>query len=222
MPAIAHIVARSVPQHLIGYDNKLLWRLKTDMGFFKRVTTDHVIIMGRKTYDSIGRPLPNRVNIVISRSKRNNENNLFWTSSREEAMFVADVHSILKDKTQIFVIGGEGIYNLFRDIVTKVYLTEVFSEFKNGDSFFNQEFDRRQWKIIDEQDYVASDEDEYPFRITVLERKRAYVRHRDLSEFLTADVLRDDWIRSQVVTKAKKFDRLPTEQIELPIEKSGC
>jgi len=132
-------------------------------------------------------------------------------------MFMADVHSILMDRTQIFVIGGEAIYDAFKDIVTKIYLTEVFAEFEFGDAFFNQEFDRRQWKTVDEHDYAASDQDEYPFRISVLERRRSYVRHREMSEFLTADALRDTWVRSQVVNKARRFDRLPAEQIQLPI-----
>src|SRR4051812_25404518 len=102
MPSISFVVARSWPQRIIGFENKLLWRLKTDMRFFRNTTQGHAVIMGRKTFESIGKPLPNRLNIVLSRDPGNNSDNLKWVSDRESALFFADCFSILNGKKEVF------------------------------------------------------------------------------------------------------------------------
>ena len=106
----------------IGKDNKLLFHLKEDMQNFKRLTTSNVVIMGRKTYESIGKPLKDRINIVISRSDNKDEENLIWVHSLEEAMKKAKEYE--KD---IYIIGGGSIYKeaLKKDIVDKIYLTRI-------------------------------------------------------------------------------------------------
>ena len=117
----------------IGKDNKLLFHLKEDMQNFKRLTTSNVVIMGRKTYESIGKPLKDRINIVISRSDNKDEENLIWVHSLEEAMKKAKEYE--KD---IYIIGGGSIYKeaLEKDIVDKIYLTRIKKRVNDADTFF--------------------------------------------------------------------------------------
>lgn len=117
----------------IGKDNKLLFHLKEDMQNFKRLTTSNVVIMGRKTYESIGKPLKDRINIVISRSDNKDEENLIWVHSLEEAMKKAKEYE--KD---IYIIGGGSIYKeaLEKDIVDKIYLTRINKRINDADTFF--------------------------------------------------------------------------------------
>lgn len=117
----------------IGKDNKLLFHLKEDMQNFKRLTTSNVVIMGRKTYESIGKPLKDRINIVVSRSDNKDEVNLIWVHSLEEAMKKAKEYE--KD---IYIIGGGSIYKeaLEKDIVDKIYLTRIKKRVNDADTFF--------------------------------------------------------------------------------------
>lgn len=116
---------------VIGRDNQLIWRLPDDLKQFKRLTTGHPIIMGRKTFDSIGKPLPNRTSIVITRSKDWFLEGVLVVNSVEEAVKAAQ-------KTgagEVFVIGGAEIYQLTLPIADKIYLTEVQADFE-GDAYF--------------------------------------------------------------------------------------
>lgn len=117
----------------IGKDNKLLFHLKEDMQNFKRLTTNNVVVMGRKTYESIGKPLKDRINIVISRSDNKGEGNLIWVHSLEEAIKKAKEYE--KD---IYIIGGGSIYKeaLEKDIVDKIYLTRIKKRVNDADTFF--------------------------------------------------------------------------------------
>lgn len=227
MPSIAFIVARSYPQSIIGCENRLPWRLKTDMKNFRSVTQHHAVIMGRKTFDSIGHPLPKRMNIVLSRNEGNNSSDLIWVKDRESALFLADYFSILWGRKQLIVIGGAEIYEKFEGLVNKVFLTEVFHEFADGDAFFRFSFDGRKWRTIEEEDYPASERDEYSFRISVLERRLAHVRQRDISEFMTKDPNLERWMTEMVSKgppfdevfreKVEAFEQLPEEQFSLPL-----
>ena len=114
----------------IGKDNKLLFHLKEDMQNFKRLTTSNVVIMGRKTYESIGKPLKDRINIVVSRSDNKDEVNLIWVHSLEEAMKKAKEYE--KD---IYIIGGGSIYKEAL-IVDKIYLTRIKKRVNDADTFF--------------------------------------------------------------------------------------
>ena len=143
-PSISYITARSDPGDVIGCDNKLPWHLKSDLRRFKELTTGHAVLMGRRTFEFIGRILPNRANIVLSREMSSNsdesiltqkDENLYFASNKDVALFAADLFSITHEKNNIFVIGGEYIYEAFSDQVDRVYLTTVFAEVA-GDSFF--------------------------------------------------------------------------------------
>lgn len=130
------IVALSNRTGGIGIDNDLPWRLKADLAFFKRTTSGSALIMGNKTYKSIGRPLPNRLSIVITRdpSDKQNQPNLTYVKSIEEAIDVANAYS-----KESFVIGGGQIYDLAMPYVDKILMTvvETYGKIKTFDTYFN-------------------------------------------------------------------------------------
>jgi len=183
MPSAAAIVARSWPDHVIGVDNKLPWHLRTDLQNFKKLTSGHAIIMGRKTYASIGRPLPNRHNIVLSRTDVQEVPGMQWARDIETALLLADVHSIINRQTEFFVIGGEQIYTLFLKYINRVYLTEVFARV-NGDAKFDHEFDRKVWRYKREDEFPATDVDDHPFRITEMVKLKPFHRFESKMRFL--------------------------------------
>lgn len=205
MPAIAYIVARSHPDHIIGCDNRIPWRLRSDMKRFRSVTETNAIIMGRKTFESIGHPLPNRLNIVLSRHEdrdrgaslpqlvEGGSGGALWVPNVETALFFADLYSFINQKREIFVIGGSEIYRLFIDLFYEIYLTVVMApELKKCNnykfSYFEAEFLPETWKTLEELEIPASEFDEYPSRFLRLKKKKD-IRHRyrDLAEFLTPD-----------------------------------
>lgn len=125
------IVVAKAKNNIIGRENKLVWKLPADLQHFKELTTGHVIIMGRKTFESLGRVLPNRKHIVFSQNpdfKVNDENVQVVHSMLE-------IQQYIEDEKENFVIGGAMIYNLLMPHVTKMYVTEIEEEFE-GDAFF--------------------------------------------------------------------------------------
>ncbi len=125
------IVVAKAKNNIIGRENKLVWKLPADLQHFKELTTGHVIIMGRKTFESLGRVLPNRKHIVFSQNpdfKVNDENVKVVHSMLE-------IQQYIEDEKENFVIGGAMIYNLLMPHITKMYVTEIEEEFE-GDAFF--------------------------------------------------------------------------------------
>jgi len=126
----------------LGRENKLIFDIKKDMEHFRKTTSGHTVIMGRKTFESIGRALPNRKNIVISRDKEfKSHHEIIIVSTVEEALDEAKKH----EEKEVFVIGGGQIYELFLPYADKLYLTLVDREVKDADSFFpeyEKEFNR--------------------------------------------------------------------------------
>ena len=125
------IIVAKAKNNTIGKDNKLLWNIPDDLKRFKELTTNHNIIMGRKTFESIGRILPNRKHIVFSQNpdfKVNNEN-------VEIVHSMLQIQQYIEDENENFVIGGAMIYNLLMPYVTKMYVTEIDKDFE-GDTFF--------------------------------------------------------------------------------------
>ena len=113
---------------VIGRNGDLPWRLKEDLAWFKKITSDHTVLMGRKTWDSLGRPLPNRRNLVLSRSLE-----------AEEGMEVIRSTEGFQDlglKGDVFVIGGGEVYSMLLPKCDELYLTKVFREVEDGDAFF--------------------------------------------------------------------------------------
>ena len=128
----SHIVAAS-SNDVIGYQNKLPWHIPEDLKFFRNKTRRHTVIMGRKTFNSLGSPLPQRANIVISRSAQDsNQSDVYWVTSFEKAMETAQK---ISNQQEIFIIGGGEIYKQSLDKIQRIYLTRIHKEYK-GDTFY--------------------------------------------------------------------------------------
>ncbi|MCP9770687.1 dihydrofolate reductase [Lacihabitans sp. LS3-19] len=159
------IIVAVAKNGVIGKDNQLLWRLSEDLKLFKKRTTGHAIIMGRKTFDSIGKALPNRINIVISRNENLEIEGCVVVNSLEKGIEIA---KNLSDQNEIFVIGGEKIYQLAQPMATKLYLTKVDAEME-GDAFF-EEKPYENWKIISTISYSKDEKNEYDFEVLEMEK----------------------------------------------------
>ena len=159
---ISHLVALS-NNFVIGVNNDLPWKLKKDLQHFSTYTQNKAIVMGRKTFESIGRPLPNRKNIVISSSLESQEG-LEVVPSLNQAIEVASQWN--KDNSageEIVLIGGGYVFEESKNIVNKLVLTRVECEI-NGDVFYPQ-IDLSDWKEISQESFKRDCENEYDFRI---------------------------------------------------------
>jgi len=158
------IIVAVAENNVIGKDNDLIWHLPRDMKHFKETTTGHFIIMGRKTFESNRRPLPNRTNVIITRDKDFNAEGCVVVHSLEDALKVA------KDDPEAFIIGGGVIYKMALPIVDRIYLTKIHHTFE-GDTFF-PELDMNEWEEISCQDFEPDEKNKYPFSIIILDRKK--------------------------------------------------
>lgn len=146
----------------IGKDNDLLWRISADLKRFKAITTGHTIVMGRKTFDSLPKgALPNRRNIVLSHQDIEYANTEVFST-------IDEIIEATKNDEQVFVIGGASLYQEFIDKVSKLYLTEVHSSF-DADVFFPK-FDRKEWKIVKEEQVSKDEKNQYSHSYYCLER----------------------------------------------------
>lgn len=150
----------------IGRNNQLLWHLPADMRHFKQLTTGHHILMGRKTYDSIGRPLPNRTNIIVTRSQ---------SFSPEGCIIVQHVDKGVEwarknGETELFVIGGGQVYREVLPLADTIYFTRVQASFPDADTFFPFSAGK-DWQIVSEEKYPADERHQYPFEFIVYQRK---------------------------------------------------
>jgi len=159
------IVARA-KNNIIGKDNKLIWNLTADLKRFKELTTGHIIIMGRKTFESLGRVLPNRKHIVFTQNpdfKVNDENVQVVHSMLE-------IQEYIQNKEENFVIGGAMIYNLLMPHVTKMYVTEINEEFK-GDTFFPK-IDTEIWNEVSREKGTKNEENNLDYEYVVYEKNK--------------------------------------------------
>ena len=150
----------------IGADNQLLWHLPKDLKYFKETTTGHPIIMGRKTYESIGKPLPNRTNIVVSKRKDWFEEGILIVGSVKEALKFAK-----KMNENIFVIGGGNIYEQTIDLADKLQVTLVKTQSK-AEVFFPK-INLKVWDKTAEICHEKDDKNEYDFCFQTYERKES-------------------------------------------------
>ncbi len=146
----------------IGNDNSLLWHIREDMLRFRRITSGHPVIMGRKTFESIGRPLPNRTNVVVSRQNIVIEG-CTVVHSLEEAT------AAFPSEEEIFIIGGAQIYAQALPIADKVYLTQVHRDYSGDTSF--PKLDEAAWTEVFREDYERGEEFDAPFSFVDYERK---------------------------------------------------
>ena len=162
----------------MGLDNKLLWHIPEDLKRFKKITEGKPVIMGRKTYESIGKPLPNRDNIVLTTKNGSKLPKGCIIANKTSA---ALIQAQLTKADEVFVIGGAGVYESFMDKADKIYLTIVHSEFK-ADTFF-PELNMRDWEIASEEDVFTK---EYILTNYVYKRKEkkdvTKNRNRDASK----------------------------------------
>lgn len=147
----------------IGFDNRLLWHLPKDLKHFKEITSGHPVIMGRKTYESIGKPLPNRTNIVVSRKTDWFEEGILIVGSIKEAMKFAK-----KIDEEVFIIGGGKIYEQTMDIVDRLEVTLVKAELE-ADTYF-PEIDPKVWKKTNEVCHEKDEKNSYDFCFQTFEK----------------------------------------------------
>jgi dihydrofolate reductase len=162
----AAIVAMA-SNNVIGRDNALIWHIPEDLKHFKRTTLGKPLVMGRKTYASLGKPLPGRANIVISRSggEEVDENGPFYVDGIEQALDQARARAERANVDEVFIIGGGEIYKQTLPLLDRLYLTLVHEDFEGDASF--PDFDWDDWKIISEERHS---ENQPPFTIYKMER----------------------------------------------------
>ena len=158
------LIAAASENNVIGRDCGLPWSLPDDLRYFKEKTLGHPVITGRKNYASIGRPLPGRTNIIVTRDAHFSAEGCRVVHSLEDAVEVAKQ----EDPEEIFVMGGGEIYALALPMADRVYLTRVHAEI-DGDTYF-PELDSEQWAEVSTEEHVADDRHAYDFTILVYDR----------------------------------------------------
>jgi dihydrofolate reductase len=165
---ISAIVCKS-QNNVIGLDNKMPWHLSDDLKNFKKITLGYPIVMGRKTFESIGKPLPGRTNIVLTRNKKDFQRKYpemdVLVFEKKEAVLKYAQENELK---QIFIIGGAQIYSLFWSNLNCVHLTEIHQEFE-GDAYLDQ-VDFSQWNKIEQKEFSIGPGSPYPWTYTVYQK----------------------------------------------------
>ncbi len=154
------IISAIAKNRAIGKDNKLLWHIGEDLRRFKALTEGHPVVMGRKTFESLGRALPNRTNIIVTRDKMFEIPGVIIARSLEEAVKAAK----REEKEEIFIIGGGQIYEQAIKLADKLYLTIVEGEY-DGDTFFPEYLDFK--KVIFEEKHESEG---YKYKFLELER----------------------------------------------------
>jgi dihydrofolate reductase len=158
VPRISIIAAVS-RNHAIGRKNRMPWRLPEDLKRFRRLTLGHAVVMGRRTFDSIGKPLPGRDNIVVTRSREWSHPGCRAANSMEAAL--------ASTSQEVFVIGGAEIYLLALPRAARLYLTEIERDF-DGDAFF-PEFDRSRWREVSRESRVLGGPEGFAYHFVVYE-----------------------------------------------------
>jgi dihydrofolate reductase len=151
--------------NVIGKDNQIPWYLPSDLKYFKKVTTGHHVIMGRKCYESIGKPLPNRTNIIITRDPFFISSNCLIARNIKEALEMA----LDNGETEAFIIGGGQIYEQTADFWDKFYLTEVDLD-AEGDIFF-PELDLNEWTLTSKECHQKDEKNEFDYCFNVYDRR---------------------------------------------------
>ena len=159
------IIEKKKKNNVIGKNNELIWKLPEDLKRFKQLTTGHTIIMGRKTFESLGRVLPNRKHIIFSQNpdfKVNDEN-------VEIVHSMLQIQEYIEDKEEHFVIGGAMIYNLLMPYVTKMYVTQIDKEFE-GDAFFPR-IDENKWEVVEKSEVMEDENSHLKYEYITYKRK---------------------------------------------------
>ena len=157
------IIAAIAENNALGKDNQLIWYLPADLKRFKKTTLNHVVIMGRKTFESLGKPLPNRTNIIITRDKNYIAEGCVVVNSLKEALETA-----AKEDENPFILGGAEIYIQAMPFTDKLDITFVHHKFE-ADVFF-PEIDKTIWKETSRENFKADDKNKYDYSFVTFER----------------------------------------------------
>ena len=175
---IVSAIAAMSTNRVIGRDNDLPWNLPADMKYFMRTTRGHHVIMGRKTFESMGVPLKNRTNIVVTRDLFYAASGIHVAHSLHEALNMAYEN----DEKEVFIIGGAEIYKLALPLLNKIYLTEIDLEVSDGDAFFPH-FDPDLW-VLTNQDAHLPDERIHTLSYLTSMKEEQCERTRPISTFV--------------------------------------
>jgi dihydrofolate reductase len=155
------IVVAIAENYAIGKNNQLLWHMPADLKHFKNITSGHTVIMGRKTYDSVGKPLPNRRNIIVTRQDIKIE-------GCEVVKSIEDALALCANEDEVFIVGGAEIYKLTMSKTDRIYLTIIHHSF-DADTLF-PEIDYMEWKETAREDHQPDERNKFPYSFITLER----------------------------------------------------
>ncbi|MBN1586121.1 MAG: dihydrofolate reductase [Candidatus Omnitrophica bacterium] len=169
------LIAAASRNNIIGSKNKLPWKLSADLKHFKSLTLNNAVIMGRKTYESIGHLLPQRTNIVITRQQGFNAPCCAVVHSMKQAL------AICTDEEEVFVIGGAQIYEAALPYANRIYLTRIHKDFSGDTELF--EISEKTWTEIQREEHEADDKNPHAYSFVVLERTeiRRHISEGDIS-----------------------------------------
>jgi dihydrofolate reductase len=158
------IIVATDEQGLIGKDNDLPWKLSADLQYFRKVTMGKPIIMGRRTHESIGRPLPGRQNIIITSDKAYQAEGCTVINSMSQAIEACE------NAQEVMIMGGASLYQQWLPTADKIYLTQVHALLE-GDTWF-PDWNKAQWHEVSKEAHPADEKNEYPYSFIVYERKK--------------------------------------------------
>ncbi len=166
------LIVAVAQNNAIGRNNELLWHISEDLKYFKSTTTGHPVIMGRKTYESIGRPLPGRRNIVLTRGTleippvKNPQ-----TTSMEVVNSLEQVYALAQGDEEFFVMGGGMLYNETFGKADFLYLTKIYAIAEDADTFF-PEVDEKEWDVVRQSQLLHDEENGIDFKFIVYKRRK--------------------------------------------------
>ena len=163
---IVSAIVAIAKNNVIGRDNNIPWYLPDDLKYFKAKTLDHHIIMGRKSYESIGHPLPKRTNIIVTRNPYYIASNCLVVHTVEEGLEIAQEHG----EEEAFIIGGAQIYSLSLPYLDRLYLTEIDLEVEGEIRFPQLNMD--EWELVSQDPRKANGKNEYNYNFKIYERKK--------------------------------------------------
>lgn len=158
------LIAAVSENNVIGYQNKIPWHLPADFAYFKKMTLGKPVIMGAKTFESIGKALPGRKNIVLNRGPNYKAQGAIIVGSIEESLKEAG------EAQEVMICGGASVYEQFLPRADKLYLTFVHHEFE-GDTFFPV-FNKEEWQEVSREDHAPNSQNSYPYSFVILEKKK--------------------------------------------------
>lgn len=159
---IISLIAAMTPERVIGCNNLLPWHMPADLQHFKKLTSGKTVVMGRKTFQSIGRPLPNRRNIIITRDKN------FSATGCEIFHSIDDALAVLKDESEVCIIGGQEIFSQTLAHADFLHLTFIHASI-DGDTYF-PEWNGNEWKEISREKHLADEKNIYNYDFFTLEK----------------------------------------------------